>query len=402
MKTLLSLVFAFLLVVGIAAILAPHRAVAQASEYATLFAQCRASGGDPGTAVDQWNQTGCKCGGVATGRATCPQDSSSSAETGGGSSDLATQSATAMVKGVMNGNSQEFGLGVGGMILNGMLEGSQEDDAAAEAERARQAEIARQNAIRAQQEYARKMAAAKGRILSVLKDSTDGGDPFRPDTGTEGAVATIHEGPLTVGGLTLKSDDAVQQASLPKPDNDPMVVDARNVPSGLPKGMDDAIAIACAGTPEGVCERVRKGFQAVMTRDWNVAKAWFQDAANRDPKNPWLNNLVAHTSATTSKPPAASGAPVSDADLDKVFDQMANDNRIQQAKDAALDRAFDQMANDNRIQQAKDAELDKEFDQMANEAQMQRMRQNDALNKAFDLYYNAPPPGSAPMAGSHN
>jgi tetratricopeptide (TPR) repeat protein len=39
------------------------------------------------------------------------------------------------------------------------------------------------------------------------------------------------------------------------------------------------------GAPEGVSERVRAGFQAVEAGDWNVAKAWFQDALSRDPTN---------------------------------------------------------------------------------------------------------------------
>lgn len=77
----------------------------------------------------------------------------------------------------------------------------------------------------------------------------------------------------------------------------PMVVDARNVPSGLPKGLDNAIASAYASAPPGVSDRVRKGFQAVMVRDWAVAKAWFKDALNHDPNNAGLKRLVALTDA---------------------------------------------------------------------------------------------------------
>src|SRR5438477_1435096 len=66
---------------------------------------------------------------------------------------------------------------------------------------------------------------------------------------------------------------------------DPKVVDARNVPSDLPKGLDNAIASAYADAPPGVSDRVRKGFQAVTARDWKVAKAWFEDALDRDPSN---------------------------------------------------------------------------------------------------------------------
>ena len=73
---------------------------------------------------------------------------------------------------------------------------------------------------------------------------------------------------------------------------DPKVVDARNVPSDLPKGLDNAITSAYADAPPGVSDRVRKGFQAVMARDWKVAKAWFEDALNRDPSNASLKNMV--------------------------------------------------------------------------------------------------------------
>lgn len=81
----------------------------------------------------------------------------------------------------------------------------------------------------------------------------------------------------------------------PAPHTDTSVVDARNVPSGLPKALDNAIASAYSSAPPGVSDRVRKGFQAVMERDWKVAKAWFQDALKRDPNNAGLKRLVALT-----------------------------------------------------------------------------------------------------------
>jgi hypothetical protein len=86
-----------------------------------------------------------------------------------------------------------------------------------------------------------------------------------------------------------------------------MVVDARNVPSGLPKPLDNAIATAYSSAPPGVSDRVRKGFQAVMGRDWKVAKAWFQDALNRDPTNAGLKRLVALTDSSQqpNQPPAS-------------------------------------------------------------------------------------------------
>lgn len=66
----------------------------------------------------------------------------------------------------------------------------------------------------------------------------------------------------------------------------PPTVDARNVPSGLPKSVEDAIP----RTPAG--DRVRKGFEAIQAHDWKVARAWFQDALLKDPGNAGLQRLV--------------------------------------------------------------------------------------------------------------
>ena len=74
-------------------------------------------------------------------------------------------------------------------------------------------------------------------------------------------------------------------------DSDPTLVDAR-VPSGLPKSVENAIASAFSNAPLGVSDRVRKGFQAVMTKDWKVARAWFQDALNHDPGNINLKSFI--------------------------------------------------------------------------------------------------------------
>jgi tetratricopeptide (TPR) repeat protein len=96
-------------------------------------------------------------------------------------------------------------------------------------------------------------------------------------------------------------------AASPPPSGDPNVVDAR-VPSGLSKPVENAIAGAYVNAPPGVSDRVRKGFQAVATSDWKVAKAWFEDALVRDPGNADLKRLV----ATIGQPPKGAdhaGAP---------------------------------------------------------------------------------------------
>ena len=87
----------------------------------------------------------------------------------------------------------------------------------------------------------------------------------------------------------------------PLPSSDPSVVDARNVPSGLSKSVEKAIATAYANAPPGVSQRVRKGFQAVAEGDWKVAKAWFEDALNRDPGNANLKRFVALVDQTLDR-----------------------------------------------------------------------------------------------------
>lgn len=93
--------------------------------------------------------------------------------------------------------------------------------------------------------------------------------------------------------LAAVTHAAQRKPSSPLSSSDSSVVDARNVPSGLSKSVEHAIATAYANAPPGVSDRVRKGFQAVVEGDWKVAKAWFEDALKRDPGNANLKRLVA-------------------------------------------------------------------------------------------------------------
>jgi hypothetical protein len=85
-------------------------------------------------------------------------------------------------------------------------------------------------------------------------------------------------------GSTLGLKGLDNAPSLPVTDS--RVVDGRNVPSGLPKFVEDSIPRTEAGA------RVRKGFEAITQRDWKVALAWFQDALNHEPGNVELTRLV--------------------------------------------------------------------------------------------------------------
>jgi len=112
------------------------------------------------------------------------------------------------------------------------------------------------------------------------------------------------------GALNLKT--------LPDANTDTRVVDARNVPSGLPRSVDDAILSGYAAAPPGVSDRVRKGFQAIAAHDWILAKAWFGDALNHDPNNQGLKRLVELADYTRRSLEQQKAAKISEASLKKI------------------------------------------------------------------------------------
>ena len=140
-----------------------------------------------------------------------------------------------------------------------------------ERERLRQNKVVADNMQQSIQNFAQTLNASP---MSGGLDFDGRASGTAPDTGTS-------------GGLDFTASES--------PSGDPMVVDARNVPSGLPKGLDNAIANVYSSATPGVSDRVSKGFQAVMERDWKAAKAWFQEALKGDPTNAGLKRLVALT-----------------------------------------------------------------------------------------------------------
>ena len=147
-------------------------------------------------------------------------------------------------------------------------------------------------------------------------------------------------------GRGKRSEVAGAAATKVRPSlGDTMIVDARNVPSGLPKFVDNAIASTYADAPPGVSDRVRKGFQAVTTHDWKLAMAWFQDALNHDPDSANLKRLVALADYTerhrrTSPPGAApSRFPVQqpeEADMELLFPDLKPTKGNASGKDQAM------------------------------------------------------------------
>lgn len=139
-------------------------------------------------------------------------------------------------------------------------------------------------------------------------------------------------------GLALMAADAPVDAS---------VVDARNVPTGLPKFVEDTIP----NTPAG--NRLRKAFQAVMAHDWNVAVAWFKDALNHDPGNPGLMRLVDLAEFTQQRRHAAAGPIQATSAPGESFDQAIRSYAAAHPEAAAAAQFEAQRAEyENRKQQA--------------------------------------------------
>lgn len=132
------------------------------------------------------------------------------------------------------------------------------------------------------------------------------------------------------GGLDFdggQEDGGAQPAAKPADglgfmdSGDANVVDARDVPSGLPKAVEDSIP----HTPAGDC--TRKGFEAVQNGDWKVALAWFQTAVLKEPGNPELRRLVDLAQYTLNRRIEEHSLPFED-----------NSTPVQPAPDAQADR----------------------------------------------------------------
>jgi hypothetical protein len=163
--------------------------------------------------------------------------------------------------------------------------------AAVEAQRQRDAEIELERIEAENRRRAEEIAnqarfnQEKREALGQLKGIADGGDV---DFGLKGVSSTdsgLKDGP--------NSGDSAGLKPVPCGKTDAHVVDGCNVPSGLPKSVDDAIVSGYSSAPPGVSDRVRKGFQAIATHDWKLAKAWFGDALNHDPDNASLKRMFA-------------------------------------------------------------------------------------------------------------
>jgi hypothetical protein len=214
-------------------LLAPSIALAagEAAEVGRMYQECINSGGRAATNYNAWvAQNGCICPGSSTGsgQITCSGASSSSSSTGS-SGDIVTDSTRNVVTGMMNGNSQQTGIGLFGIGAAALIQGMQSDPAAdarraeeVAAKQQRQADLQR----RSEQEAARQQELSKQRILGALKGTessteltlkTDSDQPLTVTTvrGTFGGtvVVPVNSGAPSVGGLQLKLGDDDEKSS---------------------------------------------------------------------------------------------------------------------------------------------------------------------------------------------
>ena len=89
------------------------------------------------------------------------------------------------------------------------------------------------------------------------------------------------------------------------PNIDPSVVDAR-----VPRDGARLVRRVPELARSPAADRIAKGFQAVMNRDWPVALAWWQDALQRDPGNAALKRSVDLAQWMVDRRTAAAAGPV--------------------------------------------------------------------------------------------
>jgi len=223
--------------------------------------------------------------------------------------------------------------------------GNSNDNGAADRARAEAAAAAEEQRRRdAELEQQRIEADNKRRMEEIANQAKFIDDRDAAASTLRGSTGVATSGRL--GNSELRGSSATPELrgtnpdTAPTPNLDAMVVDARSVPTGLPK----SVAAEIPSTPAG--DRVRKGFQAIMDHDWNVAHAWFQDALNHDPGNAGIQRLIDLAEYTMrranrphpSTPPAK---PAADTRSENKATLAALDQRLDERMNADLANAFD-------------------------------------------------------------
>ena len=166
-------------VVILSPLAAPDRASAEPAWWTQMKQACISSGGQAASDYNTWQTQGCICNGSPSRQPTCSGGSPSSGAGPGSSGDLVTDSTKNVVKGIMNGNSQQTGYGLMGLGVGALIKGMQSDpaaDARRAQEAARAAELQRQAEEQQRQEdeqrraeLLRQQELTRQRLLGSLK-----------------------------------------------------------------------------------------------------------------------------------------------------------------------------------------------------------------------------------------
>lgn len=270
-------------------------------------------------------------------------------------------------------------------------------------ERERQAEIKRQKDaefIRNRDAAANSLKGSTGAAMSQLKGLSGADNGGLKGSGFDTGSSGLRE--LRGSDHIIRKDD-----SKPAPHTDTSVVDARKVPSGLPKSLDDAIPRTASG------DRVRKGFQAIQAGNWKAALAWFQEARKKEPDNPGIARLVdlakftleyrkpALTAAVKKNSAAAQPAPakLDDPVVQPGDNSVARAAASQMAARARADAAFKQYVEKHgdrdipgRASAVSRAYRGEEYSDEELKAQLRKALQEYRENYR-KLYPNGPPAG---------
>jgi hypothetical protein len=139
---------------------------------------------------------------------------------------------------------------------------------------------------------AREEAEAKKKKEEEEKREKDKQDAIKRLNGSSNQSFGLTVSPDFDGLKNGQTNTYGLNSSSTTPSNDPMVVDARNVPSGLAKDVERSIDHVYKDSPLGVSARVKKAFQSVQVKDWVVAKVWFQEALKLDPNDKKLQTFI--------------------------------------------------------------------------------------------------------------
>ena len=299
----------FCLLVTLSAVSAVGQSAAEWSEYK------QANGIDPRYTYDAWVKAGMPHSGSVSGNSGSGNSGPSADQIAEQKADLAEQKAAAAQK-IIQGeadaltqqgrdafNRQDYETAI--KYFQAALEKTPDDSTISNWILKNKAAITGKKQ-REQEAFNR----SKQEGLSQLRGLSQGGN-FDSGTGLKSINSTD-------SGLKGLDDNSTGLKTLPNVITDPMVVDARNVPTGLPKEVEDSIPHTPAGN------WVRKGFQAIQAHDWKSALADFQTAQLNESGDPGLARLVDLAQYTLQRESQTTNAKPTAKDADLIKQSLGN------------------------------------------------------------------------------